>query len=232
MKNISIVLPVHNEIENLKKLILDWNCQLNKKKIDHEFVIVEDGSTDGTKNLISELETNFPIINLSQKEKRGYSKAVIDGIYSSSKNYILCTDSDNQIGVKSLIESLKILPFEDEFLIGYRNPRKDPLNRILYSKIFKIFHTFLFNPKLKDPSCPFVIGLKKTFKKLDKKKLGYMKEGFWWGFVGVCKKQKFKIFETPIEHFSRESGEAGYKLKHLPGIILRNIKGLLKIKFL
>ena len=87
MKNISIVLPVHNEIDNLKKLILDWNYQLNEKKIDHEFVIVEDGSTDGTKNLISELETNFPIINLSQKEIRGYSRAVIDGIYASSKNW-------------------------------------------------------------------------------------------------------------------------------------------------
>ena len=57
-----------------------------------------------------------------------------------------------------------------------------------------------------------------------------MKEGFWWGFVGVCIKQKFRISEVPIEHFKREAGEAGYKLKNLIGIIIRNLKGLIKIK--
>ena len=58
-----------------------------------------------------------------------------------------------------------------------------------------------------------------------------MKEGFWWGFVGVCKQSNYKIVEVPIIHFKRQSGEAGYKFKNLFGIILRNIIGLLKIKF-
>ena len=57
-----------------------------------------------------------------------------------------------------------------------------------------------------------------------------MKEGFWWGFVGLCKIQKFIIYEVPIKHFRRESGEAGYKLKNIFGIIIRNIIGLFKIK--
>ncbi len=48
--------------------------------------------------------------------------------------------------------------------------------------------------------------------------------------MGVCIKQKFKIYEVPIEHFKRDAGEAGYKLKNLIGIIIRNVKGLIKIK--
>ena len=52
---ISIVLPVHNEFLNLKILIEEWHFELKKiSTINHEFVIVEDGSTDGTKGLISE----------------------------------------------------------------------------------------------------------------------------------------------------------------------------------
>ena len=58
-----------------------------------------------------------------------------------------------------------------------------------------------------------------------------MKEGFWWGFIGVCLEQKIEFYEVPIQHFRRTSGEAGYKLKNLIGIIMRNFKGLLKIKF-
>ena len=50
---ISIVLPVHNELLNLRFLIESWNSELKKiSSIKYEFVIVEDGSTDGTKELI------------------------------------------------------------------------------------------------------------------------------------------------------------------------------------
>lgn len=231
MKSISIVFPVHNEFYNLERLLSDWAIKLNSKKIEYEFVIVEDGSTDGTKELILKLESIYNIVNLSKKEKRGYSKAVIDGIYASRKQYLLCTDSDNQIKVDSLLESFDILPNYNEFIIGFRNPRKDPINRLIYSWLFKIFHSLLFRTKLKDPSCPFVIGLTSTFKSLDKTKLGYMREGFWWGFVAVCSKEKIKFIEKPIKHYSRDQGEAGYKLKNLLGIIFRNVKGLLKIKF-
>ena len=90
---ISIVLPVHNELLNLRSLIESWNSELKKiSSIEYEFVIVEDGSTDGTKELIEELEKKFPIINLSSEKKRGYSQAVLDGIKASNGDYILCTD--------------------------------------------------------------------------------------------------------------------------------------------
>ena len=85
------------------------------KNISYEFVLVEDGSTDGTKELIKKLRTLYPIKNLSINEKRGYTKAVLDGIEASSGDYILCTDSDNQIKVKSLIDNVKNLPEEGNF---------------------------------------------------------------------------------------------------------------------
>ena len=104
---ISIVLPVHNELLNLRFLIESWNSELKKiSSIEYEFVIVEDGSTDGAKELIEELEKNFPIINLSSEKKRGYSQAVLDGIKASNEDYILCTDSDNQIKLNSLFDLL------------------------------------------------------------------------------------------------------------------------------
>ena len=83
MVSISVVFPVHNEERNIKKLIQDWHLRLNTSNINHEFIIVEDGSEDETKKIIKELENSYPIVNLSQEEKRGYSKAVVDGIFSS-----------------------------------------------------------------------------------------------------------------------------------------------------
>ena len=231
MLQISIVFPIHNEEENIKSLLSNWSKELVLKNIDYEFILVEDGSTDKTKEIIKELETKYPIINLSQKEKRYYTKAVVDGIYAANKKYILCTDSDNQIKVESFIKYINDLPGENEFLFGYRNPRNDPLNRIIYSKFFKLFHDLLFYSKLRDPSCPFVIGLNSTFKKLSKKKLMHMREGFWWGFVGVSKISGIKFIQKPIKHFSRETGDTSYKINKMLKIITVNTAGLIKIKF-
>ena len=72
---------------------------------------------------------------------------------------------------------------------------------------------------------------KSDFEKLPIKLLEQMKEGFWWGFVATCKKINFNFVEVPIEHFQRKKGESGYGILKLPGIIIRNIIGLLKIKF-
>ena len=229
---ISIVLPIHNEYENLNSLLKEWNKELEKiSNISFEFVLVEDGSTDGTKELIKKLENIYPIINLSSEKKRGYTKAVLDGIASSKGDYILCTDSDNQIKVKSLVDNIGKLPEENFFLVGYRNPRRDPINRIIYSKLFKFLHIILFNTKLKDPSCPFVIGKTETYNLLPKTLLNKMNEGFWWGFIATCSKMKVGLSEVSIEHFARKSGVPGYGLLKLPGIILRNTIGLFKIKF-
>jgi len=72
---ISIVLPVHNEFRNLRHLIEEWDSELKKiSKIRHEFVIVEDGSSDGTKELILELEKTFSILNYVLKKKEVIAK--------------------------------------------------------------------------------------------------------------------------------------------------------------
>lgn len=229
----SIIFPIHNEFHTLRNLLDEWSKELNKvKSINYEFVLVEDGSTDGSKELISQLEKIFPVINLSAKHKRGYSMAVLDGIRFATGDYILCTDSDNQIKVKSLIDNLNNLPGDNEFLLGIRSPRKDNLIRVIYSKLFKILHNILFRSTITDPSCPFVIGKSEEFKKLPESLLLKCREGFWWAFTAVCIKFNIKIKETKIQHFERKHGNSSYNIKNILSIAIRNTVGLILIKFL
>jgi hypothetical protein len=59
-----------------------------------------------------------------------------------------------------------------------------------------------------------------------------MAEGFWWGFVGACLKQKIAITEIKIRHRERVAGSSHiYKPAKMPGIIFRNGIGLLKLRF-
>ena len=124
---------------------------LGKSNVDHEFILVEDGSKDETKKIIKELETSYPIINLGQDERRGYSKAVVDGIFSSKKKFILCTDSDNQIKVDSLIKNLNGKNIKEKKFYNFEIPIfwGGPLDGdkifILHSKDYKNKKTKEYN---------------------------------------------------------------------------------------
>ena len=78
--SLSIVLPTYNEVKSLEFVITKWNTFLKINNIDHEFVVCEDGSTDGTKELINELMKKYPIINETSEKRRGY------GGWCSSRN--------------------------------------------------------------------------------------------------------------------------------------------------
>jgi glycosyltransferase involved in cell wall biosynthesis len=229
--NLSVILPVHNEVGSLERVISEWDASLrNITGLHHVFIICEDGSTDGTMELVVELERRYPIVKNSVARRRGYGQAVRDGIGLSETDYVLCIDSDGQIGPDQMNEVWGRRS-EDHFIMGWRYPRLDPTVRLIYSKLFKLFHRLLFPNRLHDPSCPFVLGHTKLLQRVVPL-LVYMKEGFWWGFVGACWKLKIPIEEIRISHRERFSGDTQvYKLAKMPGIIFRNGIGLLKLRF-
>ncbi len=229
---ISICLPIYNEAKSIEKVIDEWvNC-MNQLKIDYEIICSEDGSTDGTDQIIKNLcLKNNKIINNHSRNKRGYTGAVLSGIEKSTKDFILCIDSDGQCDPKDF-EKFWILKnkINENFLIGNRINRKDSFFRIFISKMFKMYHKLLFSSKISDPSCPYVLFTKKNFLNI-KKNLNFMKEGFWWGFTACCLINNYKIIEIIINHKDRIDGKTNvYKLNKIPMIAVNNAIGLFKIK--
>jgi len=227
--DLNIILPVHNEVTSLGKVLEEWKDEVDKLKISYEFIICEDGSTDGTKELLKELQYKFPI-RLSQKDaQRGYGKAVIDGIKITHSHFILCIDSDGQCDPKDFREFWRNRDTTD-ILIGWRTNRQDTLLRKLYSGSFKKVFNMLFSSGLHDPSAPFVLFRKqKIINYLNY--MFYLQEGFWWGFVAMCCKKKLGIKEIPINHRVRlDGGTRVFIFSRIFGIALRNLAGLIRLK--
>lgn len=231
MTNLSLVLPVFNEEKGIEKLIHDWETEFNNLKINYEIIVCEDGSTDNTKVILNKIfSENNKIINNCVDYRRGYGKAVISGIKTAKNDYVLCVDSDGQCDPKDLGKF--ILQIKDnDFVMGARTIRKDSKLRLIYSYLFKKFHDLLFNSKLIDPSCPFIIIKKSFFAKIEYLLID-VKEAFWWAFVGAAIKYKAKYYEIVINHKARSFGETQvYKITKMPAIIFRNVLSIIKIRF-
>ena len=232
---LTIIFPIFNEQETIKETLLEWKNTLDKLQIKYEIILAEDGSTDNTKKILNDLlisNKDLFVSNIEAK-KRGYANAIRSSIKIAKGKYILNVDSDGQCDPKDFINFwMKRDLLENGIIIGYRLNRKDSLQRLLMSKFFLILHRTLFFSKVKDPSCPYVLSKNEFFVEINSY-LKFMVEGFWWGFIAICLKKKIKIHQVEINHRLRLSGQTNvFHLNKIPSIALRNIFGLIKLKFL
>jgi len=229
MVSLSIVLPVFNERNSIEDVLKEWSSELKKQKINYEFVICEDGSTDGTSEFVRIIQKKYKLVLNQVKYRRGYGGAVIDGIKTANSEYILSIDSDGQCDAKDVKKFWEKREKAD-VIIGWRTERADTVQRRFFSFLFKTVFKTLFPTKIHDPSAPFVLYKKKTvFPYL--KYFKFLKEGFWWGFIGAAVKKNLTIYELPMNHRLRLNGETVvYKTNKIPSIAFRNLVGLFKLK--
>ena len=232
---LTIIFPIFNEQETIKETLLEWRDTLNKLQINYEIILAEDGSTDNTKDILKDLLINNRDLFVSNIEdkKRGYANAIRSSVKIAKGKYILNVDSDGQCDPKDFINFWKKRDhLENSIIIGHRYNRKDSLQRLLMSKFFLILHRVLFFSRVKDPSCPYILSKNEFFVTINPY-LKFMVEGFWWGFVAICLKKNIQIYQVKINHRLRLSGQTNvFHLNKIPSIALRNIYGLIKLRFL
>jgi len=144
--SISLIVPVYNEEDLLKDAINTNLDSLIKNEIEYEVIIIDDGSTDNTRYIISEHFVNNPLIKYHFKTNEGFGSAIIKGIELSKKKYIMFAPVDTPLSINMLKDFLIHIGKAD-ILISYRLKREGysirmKLNSIIYhfiiSKLFKL----------------------------------------------------------------------------------------------
>ena len=163
IKKISIVIPIFNEKNNISALINEIKKTLNKK-IVYEVIIVNDGSTDITKEFLSDInkkEKNITVIN--HKKNYGQSMALITGIRNSNFDHIVTLDGDGQNDPKDIIKLIN--NFDEKILfmmvIGNRINRNDSPARKIASRLAFRIRKIVLHDDTPDTGCAI-----KVFKKL------------------------------------------------------------------
>jgi dolichol-phosphate mannosyltransferase len=224
---IEILLPVHNEAESIESTIREIYNEISPQ-VSVRFLICEDGSVDDTKKILRRLSASIPMNLILSDERKGYSRAVIDGMKALDAPYLLCLDSDGQCDPKDFAKFWRARTSSD-LVLGWRVNRADtPLRKLMSRTFYKIYQS-LYGVPVHDPSCPYVVVSKKVVDQLVGE-LGAMQQGFWWEFVARVHRRGFSIQELPVNHRLRSAGTTQvYKLRKLPGIGWRHFLALFKI---
>lgn len=150
---LSLVLPCYNEEINVRSVVRESFVWLRSAGIDGELIVVDDGSRDGTYQVLLELQRAEPSLRVLRHERnRGYGLAIRTGIDAATREYVAFMDSDGQFHTESFA---LLLPFlaDAPLVAGYRQRRADAFIRICNAWVFGKLIRLLFGIRVRDVNC-------------------------------------------------------------------------------
>lgn len=225
--DVQVLLPVHNEAESIEATVRELYAELSKHA-RVQFIFCEDGSKDNTKEVLRRVAEDIPAKLLLSDERKGYSRAVRDGMLENDAPFLLCLDSDGQCDPADF-ERFWNARNQADVLIGWRVNRADNWMRKAMSRTFYGIWKLLYRCPIHDPSCPYMLASRRVIAGLAPE-MGAMQQGFWWEFMARVHRHGYSILEFPVQHRERAAGVTQvYKLKKLPGIGYRHFLALFRI---
>ncbi len=221
--SLSIIIPVYNEIKQLKVTIKQFP-KLKKYFKNFEIVFVDDFSSDGTLNYLRKISKKFRYINVIKNKKKGLGSAIQHGILKCKFKYVCiqaCDQSDDINDLKKyyqMINNYKLdAVFGSRFINGSK-VKNYPFIKLILNRIFNNIVRLVFLTNYNDFTNGFKIYNRQTLKKL----LPIVSENFNV-FLEIPLKiisRKFKYKITPINYYNRTIGVSKFKIKELGSMYL------------
>ena len=206
-RQISVVIPIFNEAENISLLIKSIDEAL--LGLNYEIIIVNDGSTDDTRTRLKEIyHSSLFIIEL--EKNYGQSLALEAGIDLAIGKYIVTMDGDLQndpFDIPWMIDKAELENWD--LVTGIRNNRKDSFIKTIPSKIANYIISIITKLDIKDHGCALKVFTKETAKRINLQVQMHRYITLLAHFNGA------KIVQVPVRHNQRQFGSSNYGLERV-----------------
>ena len=213
---LSIVIPAYNEAESLPVLLEQMQMVLKTHAYHRaEVIVINDGSTDGTAEILDALlETQthrFTMHVIHFKRNQGKAEALMAGFAAAAGDIIITMDADLQDDADEIPKLIEVLNNKNyDVVSGWKYPRKDPLEKRVFSFFFNRITAFFTGVKLHDMNCGFKAYRAEVVKELHL-------YGDQHRYIPILAHQAgYKIGEVKVRHHPRRFGVSKYGFKRIP----------------
>jgi dolichol-phosphate mannosyltransferase len=207
-----VIVPTYNERENIERL-------LNKVLgLDHDFhvLIIDDGSPDGTANIVKSIQKHYPdrLFIEERKGKQGLGTAYIHGFKWAVKNhydYIFEMDADFSHNPDDLIRLRQACVEGADVAVGSRyvsgvNVVNWPMSRVMMSYFASVYVRFITRINIQDTTAGFKCFKRKVLETVNLDKIKFVGYAFQIEMKYTAIKHGFKVVEVPIIFTDRTVG--------------------------
>ena len=209
-KSLSIVIPCYNESQNLEKLIR--NIQHNLKNIDFkvEVILINNGSTDDTKNKLFnlvQLDNKIKIINI--EKNIGYGHGILTGLSKAKNNFLCWTHADLQCDFNDCLRGFEILYkkyliYDNKVLLKGKRLKRNYLD-VIFTKLMSNYIRLVCRIKLEDINAQPKIFHRSIYKHFKNPPHDFLLDFY---LMKICKEKKFEILNLDVFFLDRKYGEA------------------------
>lgn len=199
---ISLIVPLYNEEGRIHNLSILWDY-IKKKKYIKELILINDGSTDNTKELLDSFQIKTRCKVISYRKNRGKGYAIKKGAQGARGSHVLFMDVDLSTPPRMVGELRKIITTADVIVGTRKNKsatlvRRQPLLRESMGKLFTMLSQKIMGVAVSDFTCGF-----KCFSKKASKKIFTKQQIYRWAFDAelffLAKKYGYNVLEFPVE---------------------------------
>lgn len=209
---ISVTAPVYNEEGNLEPLYEEVREVLNSKFNDWELILVDDGSTDNSLEVMKKLQEKDPHVKVIKfKANFGQTAALQAGLDHAQGETVVTMDSDMQNDPKDIPRLVTRLKQGDcDVVNGWRKERDDPIQKRFFSEIAAVLRRTLLGTNLHDYGCTL-----KAFTREAANELTINGEMHRY-IPPILRRKGYKTCEIEVNHRKRYAGETKYSWQRLP----------------
>ena len=155
-KDLALIVPVYNEGHQIVRVIDSWVEKLRALSVSFELDVYNDGSKDGTREFLEDLQGKYPELKLHDKENSGHGPTILLGYRRQSGDFpwLLQVDSDGEIGPENF-SSLWDVREDYDLLKGIRQGRRQKFFRRIMSWAADKVIFLVFGRGISDPNCPY-----------------------------------------------------------------------------
>ncbi len=218
--NVSVIIPAYNEGKTIQETVDRTFKVLKDGGHDTEIILVDDGSTDNTKTITQELEKEYSNLTVLRNEiNLGKSVALNRGFETAKGDVFIMMDADLQQVPEDIPILLSKINEGYDVVNGWRTERKDPLSKLIPSKIYNNLASLIFGMRIHDMNTGFKAFRRGVFENI------ILRPGYFRYILALAKGEGYRVCEVPIRHFKREHGKSKYGLgRLLTGVDIVSIK--------
>lgn len=221
--DLSIVLPAYNEEGNIERAVRDASQAVAPLVAEHEVLVVDDGSRDGTASVLARLADEFgPRLRvLTQPTNFGYGVALRSGFQAARGALVFYTDSDNQFDLRELKDALPLMQGRD-VVLGYRIDRQDPAFRKFTSGVFNTLASLAFGMRVRDLNCSFKLFRREVIQALPLQSTDFFIDT---ELVARLHRAGYRYVEHGVRHYPRTAGHSTVRASDVP----RTLRSLARV---
>jgi glycosyltransferase involved in cell wall biosynthesis len=204
--HLSVVAPAYNEAENLGPLVREITEAVAPLGKAYEIVLVDDGSTDGSAEILRALMREVPALRVLALERNSGQTAALDaGLRAARGTFVATLDADRQNDPAEIPRLLAMLEADEcDMATGWRARRNDPWLRRVSTKIANGVRNRLTRERIHDSACGLKVLRRDCITGLK------LFNGMHRFLPTLVKLEGWRVVEVPVNHRPRAAGTAKY----------------------